>query len=51
MFQANDNLTEDKLEEYKEVFSFFDRDGGGSITTVELGQVGVKVIQLKKGIK
>ena len=45
MFQANDNLTEDKLEEYKEVFSFFDRDGGGSITTVELGQVDVKVNQ------
>ena len=22
------------------IFSFFDRDGGGSITSVELGQVG-----------
>jgi len=27
------------LKEYKEIFSFFDRDGGGTITTVELGQV------------
>jgi len=33
------HLPEAKLEEYKEIFSFFDRDGGGTITTVELGQV------------
>ncbi len=26
-------------KEYREVFSFFDRDGGGTITSVELGQV------------
>ena len=32
-------LSEDKIEEYREVFSFFDRDGGGTITSVELGQV------------
>ncbi len=32
-------LPEDKIQEYREVFSFFDRDGGGTITTVELGQV------------
>jgi len=27
------------LQEYKDIFSYFDRDGGGSITTLELGQV------------
>ena len=27
------------LQEYREIFSFFDRDGGGTITSVELGQV------------
>ena len=32
-------LPEDKIQEYREVFSFFDRDGGGTITSVELGQV------------
>jgi len=36
---ATENLTEEKLLEYQEIFSFFDRDGGGSISTVELGQV------------
>eukprot|EP00090_Calanus_glacialis_P008901 TRINITY_DN17216_c0_g1_i1.p1 TRINITY_DN17216_c0_g1~~TRINITY_DN17216_c0_g1_i1.p1 ORF type:complete len:176 (+),score=57.81 TRINITY_DN17216_c0_g1_i1:25-528(+) len=33
------NLTNEKLVEYQEIFSFFDRDGGGSISSVELGQV------------
>lgn len=32
-------LPEDQIQEYREVFSFFDRDGGGTITSVELGQV------------
>ena len=32
-------LPEDKIAEFREVFSFFDRDGGGTITSVELGQV------------
>ena len=32
-------LPEDKIQEFREVFSFFDRDGGGTITSVELGQV------------
>ena len=32
-------LPEDKIQEYREIFSFFDRDGGGTITSVELGQV------------
>ena len=33
------NLPEEQIEEYREIFSFFDRDGGGTITSVELGQV------------
>ena len=33
------NLPEEQMEEYREIFSFFDRDGGGTITSVELGQV------------
>lgn len=37
--QATANLSREKLEEYQEIFSFFDRDGGGSISAVELGQV------------
>ena len=59
--QAVDGLSDDKLQEYRDIFSFFDRqgagtrggssgkhsscdksvcrDGGGTITTVELGQV------------
>ena len=32
-------LPEEKIQEYREIFSFFDRDGGGTITSVELGQV------------
>ena len=32
-------LPEEKLQEYREIFSFFDRDGGGTITSIELGQV------------
>ncbi len=32
-------LPDDKIQEYREVFSFFDRDGGGTITSTELGQV------------
>ena len=57
--QAADGLSDDKMLEFREIFSFFDRsvsqsvsqavvrppgtplsrDGGGTITTVELGQV------------
>ncbi|XP_023330078.1 calmodulin-A [Eurytemora carolleeae] len=37
--KATEGLSEEKLEEYRDIFSFFDRDGGGTITTVELGQV------------
>ena len=38
--QATERLSKAELAEYKDIFSFFDRDGGGSITSVELGQVG-----------
>ena len=37
--QATEMLSQPDLQEYKDIFSFFDRDGGGSITAVELGQV------------
>ena len=34
-----DQLTEEQIAEFKEVFSFFDKDGDGIITTKELGTV------------
>ncbi|XP_023323418.1 neo-calmodulin isoform X2 [Eurytemora carolleeae] len=34
-----ETLHADTLKEYQDIFSFFDRDGGGSITVLELGQV------------
>jgi len=34
-----ETLPANTLQEYQDIFSFFDRDGGGSITTLELGQV------------
>ena len=37
--QAIEDLSPEKLKEYKEIFSFFDRDGGGSIGADELEQV------------
>merc|ERR1719347_2390605 len=37
--EATEGLSQEKLQEYQEIFSFFDRDGGGSISSVELGQV------------
>ena len=37
--QAAEKLSPEKLQEYKDVFSFFDRDGGGSIGAEELEQV------------
>lgn len=33
------NLTEDQIEEFKEAFSLFDKDGDGTITAEELGVV------------
>ena len=34
-----DNLTEEQIAEFKEVFEIFDKDGDGNITTKELGIV------------
>ena len=34
-----DNLNEEKINEFKEAFSLFDKDGDGTITTKELGTV------------
>ncbi len=34
-----DRLTEEQIAEFKEVFSLFDKDGDGTITTKELGTV------------
>ena len=34
-----DQLTKEQIGEYKMVFSLFDKDGDGSITTNELGTV------------
>jgi len=34
-----DKLTEEQIEEFKEVFSLFDKDGDGTISTKELGTV------------
>ena len=36
---AFSELPDDVLQEYMELFSYFDRDGGGSIGVEELGQV------------
>ena len=33
----NNELTEEQMSELKEVFSWFDKDGDGSITAKELG--------------
>ena len=33
--QAIEQLSPEKLKEYREIFSFFDRDGGGSIGAEE----------------
>uniref|UniRef100_A0A8C9A3U7 EF-hand domain-containing protein n=1 Tax=Prolemur simus TaxID=1328070 RepID=A0A8C9A3U7_PROSS len=34
-----DQLTEEQTAEFKEAFSLFDKDGGGTITTKELGTI------------
>ena len=37
--QAAEELPPEKLQEFKDIFSFFDRDGGGSIGAEEFDQV------------
>ncbi|XP_068671767.1 calmodulin-like isoform X1 [Montipora capricornis] len=34
-----DKLTEEQIEEYRDAFKFFDKDGNGFITTRELGAI------------
>uniref|UniRef100_A0A2K6EEN1 EF-hand domain-containing protein n=1 Tax=Propithecus coquereli TaxID=379532 RepID=A0A2K6EEN1_PROCO len=34
-----DQLTEEQTAEFKEAFSLFDKNGGGTITTKEMGTV------------
>ncbi|KAJ4465041.1 calmodulin-like protein [Lentinula edodes] len=36
---ASDQLSEEQINEFKEAFSLFDKDGDGTITTLELGTV------------
>ncbi len=39
MAQTEMELTDQQKEEFKEVFSLFDKDGDGTISTTELGTV------------
>ena len=34
------NLSAEELAEFREIFNLVDRDGGGTITKEELGEVG-----------
>jgi len=36
---GQDQLSQEQISEFREAFSLFDKDGDGSITTVELGTV------------
>ncbi|KAJ3720397.1 calmodulin-like protein [Lentinula raphanica] len=36
---SSDQLSEEQVNEFKEAFSLFDKDGDGTITTTELGTV------------
>ena len=47
-FQIAEELPPEVLKEYKEIFSFFDRDGGGSIGADEFDQVKTKNINFKR---
>ena len=48
IFQIAEELPPEVLKEYKDIFSFFDRDGGGSIGADEFDQVKTKNIDFKK---
>ena len=37
--KKRDQLTVEQIEEFREIFSIFDQDGGGSISTEELENV------------
>ena len=34
-----DKLTQDEIEQFKEAFSLFDKNGDGSVSTAELGTI------------
>ena len=36
---GEENLTKEEIKEYRELFSYFDLDGGGIINSLELGRV------------
>ena len=39
----NSNMTQDQIEEYKNAFKFFDKDGSEQISTEELGDAMSKL--------
>ena len=49
--QAAEELSPEKLQEYKDIFSFFDRKGGGSIGAEEFDQVCHRTSDLIVNIK
>ena len=42
--KAAEELSQDKLQEYEDIFAFFDLDGNGSIDTDEFEQVCKRTI-------
>lgn len=46
IYIQSDQLTKEQVEEYREAFDLFDKDGNGSIDTKELGTV-MKSLQMK----
>ena len=42
--KAAEELSQDKLQEYEDIFAFFDLDGNGSIDTDEFEQVCSRTI-------
>ena len=37
--KVEENLTKEEIKEFREIFSYFDLDGGGIINSLELGRV------------